>query len=392
MMEQEGEVGAYMIHDAISEVRDFIENDEWTLRSLLEFFARNFTPESNEAAQQYVFGILKEGKLDFGESEFRVRMERDIWKHFNRKLATQDQFTQTGAMGFGLRKTASMLEFRHLNPSFFIEGMNVPGSFGTISGKTTTKKEAGSGKLGVGKTATAMVLAKMYADAGYAVATNIPFTGTYPGIYKVRTLKEMVMLCLKNMTQGKATMCILDEFSQYISKEYANKKEWVDLKKLLYLFRKFGILLLVIAQRENEIPNAIMEMGVVHIQKVSKVHMRYRKGSEQFRIIGVPDSPLPYETFTPGMFKVDDLMIEPFYDAIFNAEKEGKPILDAAMAFLNDPTAISKSDRMTAAKVVFVHGRGEISQAECGALVGVSQRTISTWLKDMGIAADGGDE
>jgi hypothetical protein len=384
MAGDDGEVGAYMIQDALDEVRDFLENDEWTKAALLEFFARNFPPEWNVAAQDYLFESLEKG-IDFGAPEFRDRMERDIWRYFAERLKTLDPFTQTGAMGFGVRKAASEIEFDDLSPAFFIKGMSAPGSFGTISGKTNTKKKEGSKKLGVGKTASALIIGKMYADAKYAVATNIPFKGTYPGITAVRTLKELVIHCLENMRNGKATLAILDEFSQYISKELANKKEWVDLKKLLYLFRKFGILLLVITQREIEIPNAIMEMGSVHIQKVSQTRMNFRKGSDHFRISKVPDSPIPFATFTPGMFRVDDLQVEPFYDAIFAAEKEGRPIIEAALEFLNNPRALTKSERMACAKVLWVNGHGQISQNQIGSVIGESQRTVSNWLKGMGL-------
>jgi len=187
------------------------------------------------------------------------------------------------------------------------------------------------------------------------------------------------------MREGKATLAILDEFSQYISKEVATKKEWVDLKKLLYLFRKFGILLLVITQREVEIPNAIMEMGVVHIQKVSQVRMNFRRGNDHFRIGKVPDSPIPFKTMTPGMFRVDDLLVEPFYDAIFQAEKEGRPILDAALAWLNDPRMISKGERMAAVKVSYVQSKGRMNYKEIGGIAGVSDATVCRWLKEMGV-------
>jgi hypothetical protein len=381
-MNEDGEVGAYMIQDALCEVRDFMIYDEWTVSSLLEFFARNFTPDANLAAQEYVFNQMAKG-VDFGNADFRSKMNRDIWRYFSGKLSTMDQFTQTGAMGFGARKAGTEIEFTDLSPQFFIRGMHEPGSFGTISGKTREKKKEGSRMLGVGKTATALVIAKMYADASYAVATNIPMKGKYPGIIQVHSLKELITICLQNMRNGKATLAILDEFSQYISKEVANKKEWVDLKKLLYLFRKFGILLMVITQREVEIPNAIMEMGVVHIQKVTQVKMNFRRGNNHFRIGKVPDSPIPFETMTPGMFRVDDLLVEPFYDSIFNAEKEGRPILDAALTWLNDPRAISKSERMACVKVAVVHGH--LTYKEAGGIAGVSDFTVHDWLTKMGV-------
>jgi hypothetical protein len=388
MNSDEGEVGAYMIQDALVEIREFIENDEWTVNSLLEFYARNFNPRENQAAQEDLFKFIdKEG--DTSDPEFRLKATKGIWKWWNEKLVTLDQFTQTGAMGFGARKAATELKFAKLSPLFFMEDMQDPGSFGTISGKTREKKKGGSRKLGIGKTATALVLGKMYADARYAVATNIPFTGSPAGFVRVRTLRELVQVCIRNILGGSQTLAILDEFSQYISKEYAGKTEWVDLKKLLYLFRKFGILLFVITQRESEIPTAISEMGVVHIQKLSQERMNFRSGAEHFRIRDVPDSPIPFETFTPGMFRVDDLPIEAFYNVIFDAEKEGRPILDAALLFLSDPSIITRSERMAAAKVLYVHGRrssNPVTEKEIGALVGVSQQAVSKWLKDMGLA------
>jgi hypothetical protein len=115
--------------------------------------------------------------------------------------------------------------------------------------------------------------------------------------------------------------------------------------------------------------------------------MNFRRGNHHFRIGKVPDSPIPFETMTPGMFRVDDLLVEPFYDSIFNAEREGRPILDAALQWLNDPRTITKGERMACVKVLWVSGAGRITQGQIGGFVGVSQQAVCKWISEMGLDA-----
>ena len=69
---------------------------------------------------------------------------------------------------------------------------------------------------------------------------------------------------------------------------------------------------------------------------------------------------------------------------------KGESQLEAILKFLKSPrTNLTKQDRMTALKVIWIHGDGEWEINEVADLIGVARQTVSICLDEMGLMADG---
>ena len=380
------EMTGLIIRHFRAEVARFFDDDNWTREKLYTLIWSSFPSENVEAALAAVDdALVKYG--GYNDRDFRLDIMQKIALNLSAQLMTLDNFTRTGAMGIYPQYENQAEAFYLRSDAFYIETVSHPGSFAFISGPVWHGREDIVGTaLGVGKTDSSLLMAQMFIRAGFEVVTNNEIKTPYEGLKELRSMRQLLITALDNfLNRGKFTVAIMDEFTQHMSKEYAGKREWVDLKKWLYLFRKFGIVFIVISQRGIEIPNAIAGMSALHIQKLNKFTMNVERAGRSYLIGQVPGTEVDFETYASGSFIFDDVNINEMHDMVAMLPK-GESQLEAILRFLKAPnTTLTKQDRMTALKVIWIHGRGEWKIGEVADLVGVVRQTASKWLTEMGL-------
>ncbi|MDW5563209.1 MAG: hypothetical protein SA339_08280 [Methanomassiliicoccus sp.] len=391
------------IQRALDEIFQLVEEDEWTRYKLVRLAG---TIASDKAYEEmlifinYSYSDPKDVDRDswvfrdnYNDQDFQRVFIDKVFGLMNKTLQSLDPMTRVAAMGVYPSKSKRGRIFSHCSKEYFTDAIKEPGSFGYISGP--------KGKpLGVGKSDFACRMMEFVLEMGQCVATNIVMKDAPPGVTRIFGLRGLVELAINNLFQGKLTFAFLDEFLQVVSKEKATKGDWVNLKKLLYLCRKIGLNIIALSQREVEVPTAIQEMGVWHVQKIEKEIMRVHfviKGMSTVdeMVYQVPGTKLKFQTGHPGSFRLDDLDIDAMHDYLIEQEemayKEGKEVnaFKLILDFLNlDRSQITKQDYMAFAKICYVKGIMTQNQiAECVSLDDhpVNQSTISRWLTAMGV-------
>lgn len=382
----------YEIQRALNEVARLQRDDEWTPSKLMRLCA-TICPSPDDYRMMADFIIYEDGdnhraERVYYDDVFRELFVRRTWDQINRMLLSMDTLTRVAAMGVYPQDTMRFYDFLDFSPRFFTKPLNAPGTFGYISGPTQKP-------LGVGKTDFGGLAMEMLQKEGQQVATNILIDDMPEGMTQVWGMKDMMRTAVDNMFKGHVTTAVLDEFPQFISKEKGTSNAWVNFKKLLYLCRKIGLNIIAISQRENEIPYAIQDMAVWHVQKQDKTVMDYRYYSNQTRIVNVPGTQLKFKTGHPGSFEPGDLDIEGMHDYIVQEEREAQRlgthtnVLKTILEFLDmDSRQITKSDLKAFAKVAYVNvGLSQKEIASYCIIDGrpVSQQTVSNWLSSMGV-------
>lgn len=372
---------------AMWEFFEFLTNDdEWTIEKVELMLATYFPNRDQIKATREGIRAKMKGGMDLNSDDMRIYIRTAAMENVNEFLGQMDPFTRIAAAGVYAKDPAGTLEFDDMSPKFFISPLEGGGKFGYISGSR--------GKaLGVGKTDFACSTIDMALESGSCIVTNIELPEmTHANFKRVITLKQMLRQCVSNLLHGMTTICILDEVPQFLPKERATSKEMVNMKQLLYLLRKMGCSLVVIAQRDADVPTAIIDMAIWHVQKRAKDRMIFRKFDARHFIKAVPGTRLKFITGESASFVVD-LDVKDMHDYIVQAELEGessgskyngKSQLDVIMEYLlSDTNSVTTRDLKCAAKVLTI--KAHQSQREIAKLIGVSQPTIGNWLKEMNI-------
>lgn len=396
----------YEIQRAFDEIWQLVEEDEWSKFKLtrlassiasgtsydeiLIFINYSYSNPADQSRDSWIF------RENYNDPDFQRVFIDKVFGLLNTTLQAMDPMTRVAAMGVYPSRARFGRMFLHCSKEYFTDAIKEPGSFGYISGP--------KGKpLGVGKTDFACRMMEFILELGHCVATNItiPMEDMPNGVTRVFSIRGLLELAIKNLFDGKITFAFLDEFLQVVSKEKATKNEWVNLKKLLYLCRKIGLNIIALSQREVEVPTAIQEMSVWHVQKIEKETMRVHfviKGMTTVdeMVYNVPGTKLKFVTGHPGSFRLNDLDIDDMHTYLTEQEEmaynDGKEVnaFKLILDYLNlDRSQITKQDYMAFAKICYVKGiMNQTEIAECVSLDDqpVNQSTVSRWLASMGVA------
>jgi hypothetical protein len=387
----------YVIQEAMAQMDAFWTDDEWTLEKLYALFRSFWKPENVEMGIETIENHLKKNP-SLNDVEFRQVIHQLTTIQWALKSITLDPFTQAASMGIYPKMDSKALKFSHLAPDFFLEAFRRPGSFSYVTGPITIESTdaAKNGQyngesLGVGKSNTAGLFMEMLAKNGFKVLCNYEIENLPDGIKIIRGLKEILVECLQNLRAGFFTVIVIDEFTQTFAKETGTASIWVTLKKFLYLLRKVGASLMVITQREQEVPKAIMQMANCHIQKLQQTVMRFRSGNDIYYVKEIPATSLQYNTYYFSPFKMD-LDIEAMHERLADAKK-GENQTNIILEYLQEQDQfLTKRDLMTFAKVAYLGGMShqEIADWIHDMAPGdaPSRRTVGNWLKNMGLEVD----
>ncbi len=374
----------FLAQRAVWELHKLWEDNEWTREKLYNLFVSYYPcPEEVGAAIEALDSHLKKGK-SLNDEEFRLAIMKKTAICFNQTLTMLDPITRVAAMSPYPPAVAAGLDFAELSPRFYLKPFEGAGRFGYISGPRGVA-------LGVGKTDVSLLFAEMLLSMGHCVATNIYVGDRIKNLSETMTLKNMMLTCIKNLLDGRLTTVILDGVPQFMEKERATSKEYVNTKKVLYLLRKIGANLMVIAQREKEIPTAISDMASLYIQKKRKDLMQYRRFSEIYTIKNVPPTSIRFETgdFETFIIDLDVDLLHDHIACLSREEREGQGQLQAILDHLQrSATAITSAEKKTTAKVLYIQGRGFFTLKEIADLVGVQIMQVSRWLAEMGLTVD----
>jgi hypothetical protein len=416
MSDEIGEQNSYLMQQAMSRIRRFMQKDLWGKVELNEILS-SMMP-TNEA-YHYMLDMV-DHQLATGASladlKFRNRFMDEFYGYLNWMYdRNADQLSRIASM----IPTSSdrFLIHRHQSPEFFLEpfidvrsGKPVPvaGRFGTISGPIGVA-------LGVGKTDKMMATLDMAMDMGFAGATNTMVKNRPKHLELVTTLEDLVIVAVNNLLgrdrkgrstgeDGRMTFAGLDGLPQFMTKTRATSTENVTLENLSYFFRKIGIDFIGASQRDEAISTPIMNMQAWHIQKLGQTQMLYwyqqienrpkhqnykdaireRPMIEHF-IVEVPRTKLEFETYDFEYFDVDfDLrgMLK-MMAGMDEEERTREGQLEAILDFLsleNKPP--TKAEVKTALRVL--SWGGEYNQTELGKMLKLSQSTVSNYQREMG--------
>jgi hypothetical protein len=372
------------------ELDDFLYyDDEWTWRKIESIFMSYFPNRAEiRATRQGILDMLDEGH-DLNDDVVRDYIMTAVVEVVNETMETFDHFTRVSFMGTGSLSTNRAFDFHDLADRFYVHPLLGGGKFGYISGSR-------SAALGVGKTDFAVRLIGMLLNAGECVLTNIEAELDHPGFHRVISLKQMIKQAILNLMCGKTTVVILDEVPQFLVKERGTSKDTVSMNQLSYLFRKMGITLVVISQLEKKVPTNVADMSIWHVQKLAKELMFFRKKVDgvdyRYFIKNVPRTDLKFITGESASFNAE-FDVKALHDYIVSREEasinaetkyDGKSQLQVILEYLElDVREITKADLKVAAKVLTV--RSGMVQKDVAYVLGVTQGTISNWLKEMGI-------
>lgn len=388
------ETKRFEIQRALDEIAR-LESDGWWNTSKLFRLCATICPTDEDYRDMQNFVLYTDYEEDVPENDreyfdevFRTLFIRRVWEQVNKKLQGMDDLTRVAAMSAFPSERTKVYDYKYYTPVFFTEALQSPGTFGMVF------SDVGQ-MLGVGKSDTSCLMMENHVAQGEPCCTNIIIDDMPEGVVQVFGLKDMLRVSIENLFRGKTTKSYLDELPQIISKERGTTKEWVNMKKLLYLERKVGNSLVGIAQRVEEIPYAIQDMAIWHIQKKEKTVMDFRSMNTTTRIIHVPRTSLKFKTGHPGSFTAEDLDIEAMHDHIIGVEKEARntgnrpDVLKVILEYLDmDARQITRADYKAFAKVCYLNiGLSQKEIASYCEIDGraVSQQTVSNWLASMGI-------
>lgn len=371
----------YEVQRMMDEIERFLYFDEDWSEAKLNRFLTTCMPSIERISQtlKQIWALNAQGH-DINSAEVKKYMREVARGYVNEWLCSMDTFTRVAAASV-YRREEPVMEFKDYAPHFYISPLLGGGRFGFVRGSP------GKG-LGVGKTDYSCLVLEMALASGMSAITNIGFKQPVPGISRVITLSQLMRQCITNMTSGKSSLVVLDEVPQFLSRERATSKEMVNMKMVLYLLRKVSASMVVIAQRESEIPTSIIDLAAWKVRKSAKETMIYHRGNDRFVITQIPPTSLPYDTLESASFIVD-LDVKAMHNAVVEAEmaavdRGGKSQWQVILDFLNlDGSKVTAKDLRTAAKVLTVTGK--MPQTEIATLLGVTQQSVSLWLKEMNV-------
>lgn len=189
------------------------------------------------------------------------------------------------------------------NPAAWTRGLEVPGHFGIIHGPA----------LGVGKSATGVVLMDGVTARGLHVITNIPTTPPEARadlVHDVSRLSALMLIAIAIEESGGTWLGFLDESLFFFNRQSPMSEETRSFDLFMRWVRKFnGSLVLITHFSERDIPEKAKPFLRTNIRKVTKTKMVVQITTDHFRLYksvdGVPDAPWPFDTKGKGGLEVD---------------------------------------------------------------------------------------
>lgn len=182
-----------------------------------------------------------------------------------------------------------------------------------------------TGPQGAGKTHAALWVAEYLAKSGINVASNITFTqGKAKKGWNVQIRNGMDRYTrVRNLSDifnlEKGTVIFLDESGIHWSKRDATTKKSKNMGKIIRLFRKRGLSLILIDQYYETIPTEFKKLDVFQIKR--KKHGKKRVTSIDTPLIHIKIDKLPIHTYQFDTEELPSFTIDFDIDKYFKKEK-----------------------------------------------------------------------
>lgn len=202
--------------------------------------------------------------------------------------------------------------WRIYNPTILTANYQERGNFGRINGVP-----------GAGKTNLGCVLSEQYASEENHVAIgNVQMLKPDPRFIYTGNAKEL-FVAIANTPYEKDWHFLLDEGGLTYSKPDQTTRRVKDLDKLMRCVRKLGGSLTLVEQREDSVPNLIMEFAknVFYCERKGVVSIEMRGPALAFRdtVKDFPKTTLPFNTDDIAMFDIN-IDVQKVFSAISGAE------------------------------------------------------------------------
>ncbi|MDD3092039.1 MAG: sigma factor-like helix-turn-helix DNA-binding protein [Methanoregulaceae archaeon] len=328
--------------------------------------------ELGEQWCQEAWELWVEKKLNSDE-EFRAGFISETKAQFAERIKYLDPLSQLAAMNPYSTAYGDHLTFKDVSSYFFLKPF-YEWCFGVVCGDPSS-----------GKTDWACKVIEMAVQMGFAVVTNVELTVIPKGVTYANSLKKVLMVALDNLFAGKVTIAVLDELAQYFNKKQSMKKSFIDMEKLIFLFRKFGCNLISILQLPKDVPTVIEQFSSVYFQKLSREKLLFKRNVNEAFIIGeVPGTELKFLTRDPASFVID-VDVEALHGFVTSL-KHGTNKLKAIREWLEmTVNQVTPQEEAIAMKVLWKKG---MTQEEIAEIFGVSRPAISQRLSKMGVSKE----
>lgn len=276
----------------------------------------------DDAKQLYFFSIEEQAVAKGANAPKDVAIKHGPPLLVELRMAVSASFHVVDHLG-GISGLGSMISepdeglrsWRIYNPSVLTANYSENGTIGRFNGE-----------LGSGKTSGACVQIEQWlkeSDTHWVIGNIKMFKPIERYIYVTRASE--FLRAVANMPKGAVWIFYMDEGGLNYSKPDQTTKRVRQLDKLMRLIRKFHGSFNLIEQREESVPNLIIEWarnifrfekGKAHI-----VHIELRGPELSFRdtVKSFPKTTLPFDTDDPAMFEFD-IDIEALHDAISGEE------------------------------------------------------------------------
>ncbi len=371
----EGEVveKKYLMQKARSRLDLFLEDWFWSY-DLVENVITYYWADA-ELGEQWLHEAweLAVGRRLNSDEEFRNAFISETRAQFAQRIQVLDPLSQLASMNPYSTAHSEELTFQDVSPYFFLKAF-----YGWAFGVEC-------GNPGSGKTDWACKIIEMALELGFAVVTNIQLTVVPKGVKYITSLKQVLETALDNLFKGKLTIAVLDELAQYFNKKQSMKKTFVDMEKLIFLFRKFGCNLISILQLPKDIPTVIEQFSSVYFQKLSREKLLFKRGvNEAFIIKEVPGTKLKFKTHDPASFIID-VDVDALHGYVASLGPNDNK-LEAIRKWLNATrNEVTPQEENIAIKVLWKKG---MLQEEIGEIFGVTHQAISLRLINMGVSKE----
>lgn len=387
------------IQEAMADFNDLFEIPLWTYDLLSERIMPLMpSPEHYTSIMGAVVKCQERG-MSISSPEFKRGFGLKCREYLNMTLNRLDPMSRAASMVTSksnnpFRPFLYCTNYELLAP--FLNANHKPssGRFGVTIGPPFGKA------LGIGKTNTTLLALERGHEVGFKGAANILYEGEYPWLTEVLSLKDLIKTAILNLTDKEDpafTLAVIDGTPQFFRRERAMSKVNVVMSQVGFLNRKVGINEIFVAQREERIPDEVLQMSMWTMMKYDTDKLRLEvtdPTGNRFatRYRDVPETRIKYETgdFETFEAEFDIAGMHSMLSKMKKEERMGTGQLQAILDFLDrDSMTLTKQDRMTALKTIYINSKGpkgmDLSYQDMSDLVGCGKNSVRPWLTDMGI-------